>query len=540
MKHKILPLAAFALGVGALSLSGSASAIADPTLSVAITGNTPYYNGANYTNVPEASIPTFTVEVTSTDPTSREVCAYIGGSEACGDVDDSAALTLTIPIVYEMTGCGASLTGGLTCDTWMEQINPYNGTARAMVRGNNASGDYQTDLATSADYPIVFKDGDFSAVKTTNLSISDVGVHSAGLTASINIPAALKSKISGAALSASIYRVFDREYINTFGGGMGGGFSLWDCHGGTSDSALDSDLAKAIYAIKKVETGDKTEPAYSYEGTDYFYYLSYAFQYFYRCSTTDGIFDALPADDKLELSLLGLIDNKKYGNWGGLYAENVPESVGLVSELDPLSRTYAGVILQLDDGSIWMEDVSGDDYGIASKNLIPEFTTAKLEALTEDELTDENKGSLIGESETSTSGSTFRIYVENLKQACVNAIAAGDTCFWSGYIYSTPTRLYAANGSDLLEIFKDDKGYYVEVALPAGYTGDHKIALYDEVGEFVGWIPVSILRTPSSGTVARTADGAKASTIISLVVAYIVLPFALLGTLTLRNNRKND
>lgn len=547
--RKILVGGAAALGLFAAAAFGSmpnARAV-DPPLDVAltvnITGNTPFYKGANYA-IEGVTSPTFTVSVSNL-ANDREVCVGVGVSQnniGRLDIEDcklvgltkggSGISTFTVPLVYEDSGCGWNADGSGGCDKWLTMLPIDDGKVKAFVFPVAGSGDEKyidaaTVIAQSGDYTVGYKDFDFSGIKTTKLEIEDVGVHSAGLKATYNIPSALdKSKISGVALSATIYRVFEYLGKNEGDGGRGGGgVGLWNCTGGVSDSGLSEADAKKIHSVKRKESGDKDNKIDEYGW--YYYYV--AEQWFNRCTTSDGSFDLITGN-VITLPLLGLIENTKYGNWRSIDWEKTREGdpeFG-VMQFDVASSLFAGVVLKMEDGSIWTENLGntmnagvwGLEYfgDINAWNLVPEFTTAKFAPKADKELTDENKGGLVGGDDNSAAAdSVYRIYVNSLKESCKVAIEAGDTCYWTGYIYSEPTKLIGKNGGELLEIFKDEDGnYYVEVAIPASFKGQHQIALYDEEDNLVGWIPVSIIKTPNAGVFGE--EGASARQVMEFVV----------------------
>ncbi|MFT8705066.1 choice-of-anchor M domain-containing protein [Bifidobacterium aquikefiricola] len=84
-------------------------------------------------------------------------------------------------------------------------------------------------------------------------------------------------------------------------------------------------------------------------------------------------------------------------------------------------------------------------------------------------------------------GTTFRVFIGGAA-----GVAEGDRL--AAFIYSTPVRLKSTAGlSDLIVQKAADGRLFVDVVLPADYSGDHKVALYDEHGLLLGWVPVNIL-----------------------------------------------
>ncbi|MBT1160625.1 InlB B-repeat-containing protein [Bifidobacterium sp. SO1] len=127
-----------------------------------------------------------------------------------------------------------------------------------------------------------------------------------------------------------------------------------------------------------------------------------------------------------------------------------------------------------------------------------------------DQLTDANRGSISVSSGNATAGKTYRLYVTGLTD-CFAQVDAGKTCTLVAYIYSDPVRLLAADGkADTLAVKKDGRDYYVEVTVPAGYSGDHRIALYDGQGDLIGWSPVRVAKQgeqPNGGSVSTNGQG---------------------------------
>ncbi|MFT9242585.1 MAG: hypothetical protein ABF507_04320, partial [Bifidobacterium aquikefiri] len=106
--------------------------------------------------------------------------------------------------------------------------------------------------------------------------------------------------------------------------------------------------------------------------------------------------------------------------------------------------------------------------------------------LPESALTSASSGVLSAAS-VATAGSVYRVYI-------VGAAGVDEGDRLAAFIYSTPVRLKSTTGlSDLIVQKAADGRLFVDVVLPADYSGDHKVALYDEDGELLGWVPVKIV-----------------------------------------------
>jgi hypothetical protein len=122
-------------------------------------------------------------------------------------------------------------------------------------------------------------------------------------------------------------------------------------------------------------------------------------------------------------------------------------------------------------------------------------------------LNDGNKGDIEGgNNNTANPDSPYRVYINKLVDSCKALVDEGLYCYWAGYIYSTPTRLLTPDGQNHLLVQKDNNGkYYVNVQLPASYSGAHKIALYDQEGNIQGWTDFTIGKSAATGKNDSTA-----------------------------------
>lgn len=186
---------------------------------------------------------------------------------------------------------------------------------------------------------------------------------------------------------------------------------------------------------------------------------------------------------------------------------------------------------------------------------IPAFMTkAEPKAPSDSDLNTGNKGDVVAPSNP-VADSPSRIYIKQLSDQCKANVDGENTpdCFWSGYIYSSPTQLTDPTGAPFLTVKKDDKGYYVEPLLPADKTGEHKIALLDQNGDLAGWTAVNIAAKPAAPpTSANKASDVKtdpkaaanggelASTgasVAVVVIAGVASLVAAAGALVLRRHR---
>ncbi|MDR0847259.1 MAG: S8 family serine peptidase [Lactobacillales bacterium] len=146
-----------------------------------------------------------------------------------------------------------------------------------------------------------------------------------------------------------------------------------------------------------------------------------------------------------------------------------------------------------DDSSTDSQDLGNPDSQTPSDSTDAQDSSAPQGAdsipayvVTSDSLVDANRGGVsIDPTQTSRD---IRIAIDN------PSVNAGDTI--TAYIYSDPTLL------GTYTVQEDSDGKYINVKIPDGFTGDHKIALYNASGELVGWTPVTL----ASGSVATPTD----------------------------------
>lgn len=453
----------------------------DDTLSVTVISNNGYYKDAEYFDVSDGDIPKFTVKVLSTDAENTgNVCVAVGSSDyyinhaelVCGDIDETDAESGHKAAVLEVP-------------VWSAQNGPVE-TAGGKVRAYVAADEQdRTVIAKSEEYTVVDAIG-LDGVATTGVILGTIGKNSASFNINYTIPIALRTKVSKVAATVSLDRVFDYYYSTTddvSGGGMGGGNLLQNCNGSGGSAAINS---------------------YSYKGETVTVHETY--QSFSRCTDLSGEqSDYTPSESgQVSISVDGLLADTKYGNWSGYNDE-----MNGVWQHDAYSSLLAGIVLRMDDGSFYTEYVSSAD----AAHKIPDFTTLPLDAKTEEELTEDNRGKISGANDNAAvSSAAYKIYLDNPSQACKTGADSKNYCYYSAYIYSDPTQLYDANGSKLLAVKKDEDGKYrIEVVLPGEYEGQHKIALYDENESFAGWAEVKVtkgdeVKVPDTGVLSKTID----------------------------------
>ncbi|MCI1869033.1 hypothetical protein [Bifidobacterium crudilactis] len=391
---------------------------------------------------------------------------------------------------------------------------------------------------------------DSDDIKVSNPRVEDVGSHTVGLKVDYEISQELWDWVDKVCLSSSFSRVFLASvHPGMTTGWDPGSTNLWDCTSGVDDADLsqDSALERArIYAVHSdTENSERWYPLE--EGSKW----TVNYQSFSR-SSDDFAKDTLASrTGTMSTTLGGFLDNTKYGNWlynetgeqlqphtitsckgGGacgastegvtnLWSLPAYSLLGLfdgytsaqfselykdknawptLSKTDPASYQYAGLVLFTKDGRIIKQNTN-------DAALIPEFTTQSVTPLDEGELNDGNKGDIEGgNNNTANPDSPYRVYINKLVDSCKALVDEGLYCYWAGYIYSTPTRLLTPDGQNHLLVQKDNNGkYYVNVQLPASYSGAHKIALYDQEGNIQGWTDFTIGKSAATGKNDSTA-----------------------------------
>jgi hypothetical protein len=122
--------------------------------------------------------------------------------------------------------------------------------------------------------------------------------------------------------------------------------------------------------------------------------------------------------------------------------------------------------------------------------------------LPESALTDASSGVLSGAA-VAPAGSVYRVYI-------VGAAGVDEGDRLAAFIYSTPVRLKSTIGlSDVIVQKAADDRLFVDMVLPADYSGDHKVALYDEGGRLLGWVPVNILARVDDSDTDKSGQNAS-------------------------------
>ena len=336
---------------------------------------------------------------------------------------------------------------------------------------------------------------DLPPYTTSNVKVSEVGAHTANVTFDWKVNAPV-DQIKSVCAIAAITRVTDITPIENrklIPGGYGP-YDI-DCSGGTSDPELTTDTYNQIYGLHErnldLWNGDP--------GNNYYTAAKYTVQDFFRYR---NMWDGKSTSGTFSIPIIGLTPNTAYGNtdhggddhvgpsdpwwWVGNKFETLwDQGVRTKTPVD-MRQAYVGLHVEFKDGYYF--DYAEFDSSYATK--IPDFkTTSEPTGTPESALSDATKDKVSVEGGKVEAGKSARVYINNLKDAC-----KGDkSCFWYGYVYSEPAKLTGPDGSPFLTVQKDDAGkYYVDVLVPDGLTGEHRIALTDETGALQGWTTVSV------------------------------------------------
>ncbi|WP_190973677.1 hypothetical protein, partial [Bifidobacterium vespertilionis] len=351
--------------------------------------------------------------------------------------------------------------------------------------------------ANADDYPNYNYD-----VKATasNARVSEVGAHTANVTFDwkIDLPA---DQIKSVCAVEVITRITDITPIENRETAYGGGGPYDASCTGTPDTELTPDLYDQFYGVHEQNLD---LPA---DDSNYYTAATYTMQDVSRYWNT---WDGKSNSGTFFLPLIGLTPNTTYGNTKGNrgdHEDNHPsdpwwwaaskfedlwrQGVRTKTPVD-MRQAYIGLHVELKDGSMIPFD--------AAATKIPDFkTTSEPAGTPESALTDATKDKVSVDGGKVEAGKSARVYINRLKDAC-----KGDkSCFWYGYVYSEPAKLTGPDGSPFLTVQKDDAGkYYVDVQVPDGLTGEHRIALTDETGALQGWTTVKA-EAPASVAVYR-------------------------------------
>lgn len=384
-------------------------------------------------------------------------------------VFNADSTTETVDVAYGLANTSSAWFALIESDTPATQ----NGTSSALYV-------YGSVVNVSDDYPISTIDVT-KAVKVSDPTVGDIGQHTVGLKAHYSIDPQLYPQVTKICYSASVVRVLYQEGKLSEGDwqiGWRGARGAWDCETNAQDDADPNGAADYAKVMNMASNYTKSQKIMG--------------QWYSRSHWIDG--ESLAAEGDITNTFVGLLAGTKYGNWGYAGGKST-EDIEMVYNLsqtqqtanDPASMMYAGLVLTFKDGT---------RYVPFNENTqdVPTFTTKPSETPgASGELTEANKNGVTGNGKAEA-GSVYRLYVDSLKEteACKAAVAAKQYCYWTGYIYSDPVRLGSADGkASAVRVDKDGKAY-VEYTIPAGYSGDHKIAVYDDSGNLLGWTPVTV------------------------------------------------
>ena len=464
-------------------------------ISKVVAPSTPLMYGADYDHVDESAA--FKVTLTGLTPgkaygVMSSMNRYNGDLPAIGqtisvyDYDDpvftASAATQTIDVFY------SGLRGGKKPSSTV-QFALVAGDKVNVDNGGNKSLD-GTVVNTYGGVNVKVIDIGTTPVTLDSQSVEDVGVHTAGLKAHYTVDSSLINEVSKICYSTSLVRIYTVSGKFTEDWPVGWGPRMtWDCV--TNAISDKDDTTGAAYKVSNIVA--------PYTSTQ-----TVMGQWFSRGHTETAEEQpnkTLPASGEIKSVIPGLLANTKYGNWGYTGTPADMELVYYTAESettakDPVSMIYSGIVLTFKDGSQFIPNMYENEA--AMKDLQQDFTTkpAANGPVSSDDLTGANKNGVEGaDNGKATAGSTYRVYVDSLKDttACKTAIESGQYCYWAGYIYSEPKQLDSADGkSSAVRVDKDGKAY-VEFNIPADtVNGDHKIALYDNDGNLLGWTPVTV------------------------------------------------
>ncbi|MBT1163210.1 hypothetical protein [Bifidobacterium felsineum] len=462
--------------------------------------------GADYSNVDESAA--FKVSMTGLTPGEPyAVLSNMNYGELPALGASATAYNYTAPV---FTASAATQ----TVDVFYRGLQKPSSTVTfALISGDtiSGSGDYTSlngtvvSISGSVRATVVDVEGK-TPVTLDNQSVTDLGVHTAGLKAHYTVDPSLINDVAKICYSTTLVRIYTVSGKFTENWPVGWGpRTTWDCvTGAISD---DQDTTGTIYNVSNIVA--------PYTSTQ-----TVMGQWFSRGHTDkaeDQPNKTLPASGDIESVIPGLLANTKYGNWG---FTGTPADMELVYDTaksettakDPVSMIYSGIVLTFKDGSQFVPNSYDSASDKAMKDLQQDFTTkaAANGPVSSEQLTDANKNGVEGANDgKTTAGSTYRVYVDSLKDtaACKAAIASGQYCYWTGYIYSTPKQLNSADGkSSAVRVDQDGKAY-VEYQIPSDtVNGDHKIALYDNDGNLLGWTPVTVAAGQKNNNQGNTGN----------------------------------
>ncbi|KFI91893.1 LPXTG cell wall anchor domain-containing protein [Bifidobacterium stellenboschense] len=406
--------------------------------------------------------------------------------DGANTVFTATGATTTVELTYE----GANI-----ASAWFALLESDKG-----IESNEVEGVYTSVVDKTVD--VVNLPG---TVTLGRVQVEDVGQHTAGLKAHYTIDPKIIGDVTKICLATTVVRAYTLRGKFTANVGTGGEREAWDCTTGYVDDKDDT-TGTAYRVMNMASWINDTQTLTG--------------QWFSRGSwKTPDAGETLPESGDITSTIVGLNSGTKYGNWGyeGNESDGVAVALLLQSQTtvnDPMSMMYSGLALTFSDGSMYV----GNGYHAEDKALqnVPDFTTQPATAAeSSDKLTDANRNGVIGANDgKATAGSTYRLYVDSLQDtaACKASVADNQYCYWAGYIYSDPKRLASADGTSSAVRVDENNKAYVEYTIPADYTGAHKIAVYDDSGNLLGWAPVTVGKAaPGANGANGAANGAKLS-----------------------------
>ncbi|KFI92835.1 acid shock protein [Bifidobacterium saguini DSM 23967] len=462
-----------------------------PAISNVEAPSTALMYGANYSNVDESAA--FKVTLTGLTPGQPY------GVLASMNYGDLPALGASANAYNYNAPVFTASAATQTVDVFYRGLQKPSSTVTfALLSGDtiSGSGDYTSlngtvvNIFGGVQVKVIDLEGK-TPVTLDSQSVADLGVHTAGLKAHYTVDPSLINDVAKICYSTTLNRIYSvNGAFNSDDWAIGWAVrSAWDCTtGAVSD---DEDTSGSIYKVSDIAAPYTTAHSQSVIG-----------QWFSRGHTEkaeDQPNKTLPASGDIDTVIPGLLANTKYGNWGYSGTADPAEMLfntaksGTTAK-DPASMMYSGIVLTFKDGSQFVPNAMENPKAMQE---VKDFTTkaAANGPVASEQLTDTNKGGIEGNAQVNA-GSTYRVYVDSLKdtEACKALTEKGSYCYWTGYIYSTPKQLSSADGkASAVRVDKDGKAY-VEYQIPSDtVNGDHKIALYDNDGNLLGWTPVTVV-----------------------------------------------
>ncbi|MBT1174200.1 LPXTG cell wall anchor domain-containing protein [Bifidobacterium sp. LC6] len=407
---------------------------------------------------------------------------------------------------------------------------PSSTVAFALLSGDtiSGSGDYTSlngtvvNIFGGVQVKVIDLEGK-TPVTLDSQSVEDVGVHTAGLKAHYTVDSALINDVAEICYSTTMNRIYSvNGAFNSDDWAIGWAYrAAWDCTTGAISD--DEDTSGSIYTVSDIAAPYTSAHSQTVIG-----------QWFNRGNTVkaeDQSNKTLPASGDIESVIPGLLANTKYGNWGYSGTANPAEMLfntaksGTTAK-DPASMMYSGIVLTFKDGSRFVPNAMENPKAMQE---VKDFTTkaAAKGPVSSDQLTDANKNGVVADNDGKvTAGSTYRVYVDSLQDtaACKALTAKNSYCYWTGYIYSTPKQLSSDDGkASTVRVDKDGKAY-VEYQIPSDtVTGEHKIALYDNDGNLLGWVPVTVVAGQNNSNQQKLANTGSSVFVIAFAAVALLI-----------------